>query len=82
MTNHPYKKLKSDYDHLLGRTWDLFCFGIEKEAALETAVANAWKLCDDLMRCEVQESEKNKILAAKKYFEETLKEHGPNDANT
>ncbi len=75
MDKHPYTKLKADYDHLLGRTWDLFKLGREKEYKLETAVANAWKQFGVIAELDDIEQIKLRATQMRDFMDKTLKEH-------
>jgi hypothetical protein len=75
MSEHPYQKLKHDYDHLLGATWDLFKLGLKKEGKLETAVANAWKQFDNIT--DIDDIDEIKVIAEKMrdFMAKTLEVH-------
>lgn len=74
MPNHPYKKLKQDYEHLLDRTWGLFKLGLEKEDKLKTAVANAWKQFERIEESNDIEEIRSMATKAKEFMLANLEE--------
>ena len=73
MGNH-YTKLKTDYDHLIGRTWGLFKFGKAREDKLEAAVANAWNQFDKISKMDGIGEVRYAAINAREHMIETLKE--------
>jgi len=74
MPNNPYLKLKKDYEHLLGRTWDLFNFGRDREHKLTEALANSWKNFERIAESDDPESIRKAAEGMRDYTARILKE--------
>ena len=79
MRGSPIRKLKKDYEYLLGRTWDLFIIGKSKEDKLETAVANAWYKFNKISKMDNINDAKVEAMQMRDLMHEVLCDHRSED---
>lgn len=75
-----YTKIKADYDHLLGRTWDLFKFGLEKEGRLKGALTNAWKNFERIAESDDPQFIRNTAETMRDFTADVLKREASNSS--